>query len=342
MTPNQEPKIVKITPIEDIFSITWNLHKRCNNDCMYCGEFLHDATSPVKSLEELQSQWLQIFNKTKHINKKYKISFTGGEAVINKNFMPFVSWLQENYAQYLHRTLLTSNGNASKDYYLKIFKDLSGLTLSTHTENFDIDRFMDIAINCDIFAKQHPGKFFMVNLMEEYWALDTIKQLIDRLSEHNIRFNLAKIEYNRKGSRDYPIFIVNKKPVPRPDLLKTEDAINQTHQALQEYTNIKKIPQDQFYNVEVEHDDQSTIKTYAARLNFLGLDHFTGWRCYAGLHRINITAHGEVFDGECYNESLGNLNDGSFQLRTEPGICRRATCTGNPDDVMVHKYISKI
>ena len=99
-TNMSDAKIISLTPIEEVFSITWNLHKRCNNDCMYCGDFLHDQVSPVSSLETLQGHWQQIFEKTKHIGRLYKISFTGGEPVINKNFMPFVSWLRENYGEH--------------------------------------------------------------------------------------------------------------------------------------------------------------------------------------------------------------------------------------------------
>lgn len=335
----QESKIVKITPIEDVFAITWNLHKRCNNDCMYCGEFLHDATSPVKSLEQLQSDWIQVYEKTKHVGKKYRISFTGGEPVINKNFMPFVHWLHENYNQYFNSMRLTSNGTASKEYYLKIFKDLTSITLSTHTESsvFDVDRFVDIAVACNAFAQQYPEKSFMVNIMEEYWAVDTIKQLIDKLKHHNIRFSINRINYHRSGSRKYPVFIVNKQSVARPDLGHSDQVVEQAHKQIQDYIDLKSIPQDEFYNVEVEYDDGSTIKTYATRLNFLELNKFKGWTCYAGYYRINIASTGEVFDGECYNQSLGNLVDRSFQLRTGPGLCRLDRCTGNPDDIMINK-----
>ena len=336
--------IVKITPIENVFSITWNLHKRCNNDCMYCGEFLHDATSPVKSLEQLQSDWLQVFDKTKHLNMKYKISFTGGEPVINKNFMPFVHWLQKNYSTYLNSVRLTSNGTASKDYYLKIFQDLTSITLSTQTESFmfDVDRMVDIAVACDGFAKQHPEKFFMVNIMEEYWALDTIKKLIDKLKQNNIRFSLNRINYHRAGNRSYPIFTQkNKQTVHRNDLLYSAEIVEKVHQEIQEYVNLKSIPQDEFYNVEIGYEDGSTAKTYATRLNFLNLNRFKDWHCYAGVHRINIASTGEVFVGECYNESLGSLADNSFQLRTTPGICVQDKCTGNPDDIMIPKQKNK-
>lgn len=334
------PDIIKITPIEDVFSITWNLHKRCNNNCMYCGEFLHDNVSPVKSLETLQQYWIQVFEKTKHIGKPYKISFTGGEPTINKNFLPFVEWLKLHYSQYLNSVRLTSNGTASANYYVKLFEHLSSLTLSTHTESFNFEKFTQSALTCHQYAQSNPDKFFMVNIMEEYWAVDIIKQLIDFFRQHNIKFSLNKINYHRKGSRTFPIFIKDRVPTPRPDLEYDSNYTQTVHKQLQEYAGLTDIPEDEFYNITVDYSDGSSIKTYATRLNFLGLNKFQGWKCHAGLYRINIGSSGTVYDGECYNEILGSLEDNTFQLRNTPGICLQKNCTGNPDDIMIPKSLT--
>lgn len=304
---------------------------------MYCGEFLHDNVSPVKSLEELQQYWTQVFEKTKHLDKRYKISFTGGEVTINKNFKPFVHWLKENFAEQLDSVRLTSNGSASKNYYLGVLEDLSSLTLSTHSESMDVDAFIDKAIACNDFVKQNPSKFFMVNIMEEYWAVDTIKRLVDAFNANGIRFSINKIDYSRKGARNFPIFVANRVRTPRHDLEFSQDKIDQAHKTIQDYVNIHTIPRDEFYNITVEYDNGETDQTYATRLNFLKLNCFTGWNCYAGAYRINIASNGQVYSGECYNDDLGSLVDGSFQIRSEPTICKLATCTGNPDDIMMHK-----
>lgn len=332
-------KIVKITPIENVFSITWNMHKRCNNDCMYCGDQLHDNHSPVMPLADLQQHWIQIFEKTKHLNLPYKISITGGEAVINKDFKPFVTWLSENYQSQIKTIGVTSNGTSSKNYYLELFKKLTFLTLSTHTETMDVARFIDIAIACNAYTQATPGKFFMVNIMEEYWAVDTIKQLIDMCEEHKIRYSINRIDYYRPGAKQYPVFVINKQNVPRPDLQKSNAVIEQAHQEIQNYAKLHSVPQDYYYNVELEYDDHTTVKTYATRLKFLGFDKFNGWQCSAGSKRISIASDTSVYSGECNNSFLGKLQDNSFQLLSGPSQCLRAVCTGNPDDLMIDKHI---
>lgn len=333
-------KIVKITPVENVFSITWNMHKRCNNDCMYCGEQLHDNYSPVTPLAELQQQWIQIFEKTKHLDLPYKISITGGEAVINKDFKPFVTWLFDNYQSQIKTIGVTSNGTSSKSYYLELFKKLTFLTLSTHTESINLERFIETAIACNAYASETQGKFFMVNIMEEYWAVDTIKKLIDMCKEHQIRYSINRIDYYRTGAKQYPVFVINKQNVPRPDLLKSKEVIDRAHKEIQDYVKLHSVPHDHYYNVELTYDDQSTIKTYATRLKFLGFDKFQDWQCSAGSKRISITPDTSVYSGECNNRLLGKLSDNSFQLLSGPDRCLRAVCTGNPDDLMIDKAIS--
>ena len=61
-------EIVKVEPvISGIFYITWTIQLRCNYDCMYCGPMRHSVDEEMPSLEQLKSQWIQIFAKTKHL-----------------------------------------------------------------------------------------------------------------------------------------------------------------------------------------------------------------------------------------------------------------------------------
>ena len=332
-----DPKIVNITPTDNVFSITWNMHKRCNNDCMYCGSALHDNFSPVRPLAELQQHWLQIFDKTQHHGLKYKISITGGEAVINKDFRPFVDWLTDHYKDHIHAIGATSNGTSSKHYYLGLLEKLTFLTLSTHTESMVVDRFVETAIACNAYTQVTPGKFFMINIMEEYWAVETVKHLIDVCKQHGIRYSINRIDYNRVGSKQYPVFVIGKQLIPRPDLPKTASAIESAHAEIQAYANLHRVPEDHYYNVKIDYDDQTSVKTYATRLKFLGLDNFQGWKCSAGFKRISIQPDTSVYSGECNNRFLGKLSDNSFQLLQAPDLCQQVRCTGNPDDLMINK-----
>jgi hypothetical protein len=44
---------------------------------------------------------------------QYKIAFTGGEVTANKDFLPFLEWLRDNYNKYLSQLLITTNGSAT-------------------------------------------------------------------------------------------------------------------------------------------------------------------------------------------------------------------------------------
>lgn len=197
-------KIVKIEPAINYFSISWKIHNRCNFDCMYCPAKWHDNYSTMKTLDQLQNTWLKVFAKSSKLNLPYKIYFSGGEVTINKNFKPFIAWLRKNYKNRLYGVGVTSNGSASDKYYLSLFKQLDWLSFSTHTEHMNMYKFFDTAKKLSDFARKE-NKSFHVNIMNEYWAEDKIKEFKENCTKNQINYSINEINYNHK-TRDYPIF----------------------------------------------------------------------------------------------------------------------------------------
>lgn len=331
-----DKKIIRIEPVEKVFSITWIMNLRCNNDCMYCG-VRHDNHSELPSLERLQTHWTKVFEKSKHLNLRYKIALSGGEVTINKNFLPFMQWLNENYKQHLHHVGITTNGRASKKYYLKLFEQLNFISFSTHTESLDIETFFDTALALHKYASLVKNKFFMINIMEEYWAEEKIKQIIDFCHENKIFYSVGRIDYQREGSRKYPIFRLKNTTQERQDLEYSDEANEKTHRSIQEYINTFQLPVEHYNNIIVHYEDGTNIRTYATRLKFLGLDKFHNWNCNAGIARISINPNGDVYSAECNNDFIGNLDNNTFELYTQARPCKFATCTNNPDNLMVDK-----
>jgi organic radical activating enzyme len=68
---------------------------------MYCPTSRHNNTDQLPSLEQLQLYWEQIFSKSKHLSKKYKLSISGGEPTINKNLLPFLDWFDKKYKNFI-------------------------------------------------------------------------------------------------------------------------------------------------------------------------------------------------------------------------------------------------
>ena len=195
-------KIISIKPTEDYFSLNWQIDIRCNYDCMYCSPKWHDNSSRVKSMEELQNVWLNVFDKTKNLNLPYKISFTGGELTANKNFLPFVTWLKNNYSKYLFKVLVTTNGSASTGYYQKMFEAVDNISFSLHSEHIDEQKFFNKLIQ--LRKKLLPNNFIHVDIMNEFWNQARIPYYIQLLESNTISCSVNEIDYNYQ-TRAIPI-----------------------------------------------------------------------------------------------------------------------------------------
>ena len=189
-------KIIKIEPLPKYYSITWMLGSFCNYSCSYCPDELHDSTSRPHDLETLKTAWQNIHQKTQHLGLKYKISFTGGEVTANKNFLPFLEWLRSNYADVV-MALLTTNGSASANYYIKLARVVESISFSTHSEFMDEEEFFDKTVKINS-VMIHPHKSFHVNIMNESWNADGITRYKSLLDKHNISYTVNEIFYAKQ------------------------------------------------------------------------------------------------------------------------------------------------
>lgn len=89
------------------------------------------------------------------------------------------------------------------------------------------------------------------------------------------------------------------------------------------------------YNCLVIQDDGTESRVYANWLHNSGLDHWHGWICQAGADRLYIDENLDVWGGECKNDLLGSALE-EFAL-LDHTRCRRNTCTGCTDDLIVAK-----
>jgi molybdenum cofactor biosynthesis enzyme MoaA len=178
---------------------------------MYCGENRHSYNQgKVLSLVELENYWLQIYEKTKHANKKYKLVLSGGEPTVNKDLLPFVKWLRDTFGHTISQLGICTNGSASKSYYLKLFEYFDWIAFSTHTEHLNEEKFFDSAVACNLYAQNQSHKSFMIKIMPEPWANNSIQRFIKFCKENNINYDLADhIDMSRK-TREYPVFKMKK------------------------------------------------------------------------------------------------------------------------------------
>lgn len=191
--------IIAIRPVEKVFSITWMLGRRCNYDCMYCPEELHDKISRHHDLNKLKEAWKNMHQQTGAKKLPYKISFTGGEVTANKNFLPFVSWLKENYN--VSSILITTNGSAGLKYYEKLTNYVDAISFSTHAEFMNEKVFFQkvVALNKIMIR---PKKSFHVNIMDEYWAKERIKLYEKFCIKNKVSFSINEIDYDKKNRQE--------------------------------------------------------------------------------------------------------------------------------------------
>ena len=195
-------KIVQVEPTESFVSLTWMIGSRCNYDCMYCPEELHDSVSKHPDIEKLKTSWDNFYQKTQHLNLPYKLSFTGGEVTANKSFLPLIEYLTSDSFN-VKNIFITTNGSASENYYRKLSKLVTGITFSTHSEFFnEAEFFIKVCAINDIMLR--PEKSVHVNIMDEHWNQDRIVLYQAWLDKHNISNSINKIDYG-KGIRIMPV-----------------------------------------------------------------------------------------------------------------------------------------
>ncbi len=195
-------KIISIQPVPEYFSITWMLGSRCNYDCMYCPTELHDNTSTPHDLEIMQTTWRNIYQQASTRGLGFKISFTGGEVTANKNFLPLIQWMRDDYKDIKH-IAVTTNGSASKNYYLRLADKVESISFSTHSEHMDEQEFFNKSLALDK-AMIRPEKSFHVNIMDEHWNQHRIPMYQKWLTDHDISHSINAINLDKK-IRDYPI-----------------------------------------------------------------------------------------------------------------------------------------
>lgn len=90
------------------------------------------------------------------------------------------------------------------------------------------------------------------------------------------------------------------------------------------------------YNCKVTLSNNEEYLVYGNWIHNEGLDNWESWDCNAGLDRLLIEADMSVYSGECKNDYLGNLN-GEWSPLDKPTKCKRKTCIGCVDDLIVTK-----
>lgn len=169
---------------------------------MYCPPTFHNNVDKSYSKEKLIEAWESIYEQTSLKKLKYKISFTGGEISVNKDFLPFVEWLSSNYKNDIFKILVTTNGSASYRYYFGLFKFVDNISFSIHSEHIDEKKFFNTIIK--LKNSITADKFLHVNIMNEFWNKDRIIKYVKICNQNKISYSINEIDYSVQ-TRTFPI-----------------------------------------------------------------------------------------------------------------------------------------
>jgi MoaA/NifB/PqqE/SkfB family radical SAM enzyme len=352
------------------FSVDWYIGKRCNFDCSYCVDYLHDNYSPHVPLENMKKLVDLIY--ADH-GKNVFWSLTGGEPTVNPHFMELCKYIKvEKGARHVS---ITTNGSRTAEYFKELYQYLDGITLSFHFEHMSnrIDEYIDKCIQIENWRREWNSAQEKNGTNFPNWDNGYInKTLILRFMVYPGQFeNIEKME---KAFRDHGITNIEHRyirppvgnsnelmPTKKLTFEKNNDELDKKYLVSNSDTDkIKAIEtrENKFYKEEEKERIKdlytTTVKSDQKKLRFWFKDpngeliqedfhynelnltkknNFQGWVCYAGVKHLKVTPTGDIYIGSCHvGGKRGNIYDkDSIDLPKDPIICPKWRCTDNLD-----------
>jgi len=278
-------------PHQDSIKVEWNIGKRCNLDCGYCPDFIHDNFSPHTNVKVM----LDTIDALAELDKPIRLSFTGGEPCVHPSIIEII----DHAAQKLGWINITTNGTLPHKLYARL--PVSHYVFSLHFDNDSWERSTNNVLYFSQLNEAERGIPFQVNLMAHHEHMDKVKRAAILFDGHNIPYVVRRIRWTEK--HDW------------------FDDMRYEAKDLQWILDQKATAKE---NCVV--DDEELI--HANDIIKHNRNQFEGWKCNAGIESLMINWDGEVHRATCrVGGSLGNIYNGSFEIPEEPIICTRKFCT---------------
>ena len=299
------------------FHLLWYPSKRCNYNCSYCSDFLHDNTSKILTEEKFK---IAVNNLLKVNFNRVRLTISGGEPLLHPNLVSFCRQVLEK--SFFKLTIgVTSNASLPESKYIELSEFLSSMTFSAHLEYLVIDDFLKkiLKIKTAIDSKIN----LRVNLMFVPGKLEMVKKLHRQLMENDIEVIVRRVRArNEYESLEYSDFELDY-------LLSTYDQKNESG----------LLDTETVFDGKVKADRISGNEITARNLN-----NFQGWECKAGADYFTVWNDGTVYPCEPnmkLKPRLGSFYDPDFQWPSEKSsICpvSKCVCLG---DIQIPKWKNK-
>lgn len=316
---------------DNVLRVEWSLSKKCNFNCSYCTEYVHNNTDGFPSLETMQNTIKRIASKT---NKDIHIALTGGEPVLCKHLIDFCKFAK-SLPQVKH-IAITTNGSRSAAYYRKLVEYVDHVTFSYHFEYGKKERVPETIKD---LSETHLHKI-AVHMMMLPTCLNEAKDLIEELRLKDINVAVRRIRPAfHKGDLQKGVERWTK---PFEDTVSTYVFVEYN-----DNTGEGKVDwaQDKGYysNAEEEflaqtpvsfkHDSivyyhNDNIESVLKNKNEVLMDKenfFEGWLCWSGVTSLKILDNGDVYNASCRVQKFGSIYT-DFTLGTKPLECGKQAC----------------
>jgi organic radical activating enzyme len=334
-----------------VIEVNWNLGKRCNYDCSYCGPAIHDWTSPHLSLDVIQDAVTQINDWVETQNKKFFMSLTGGEPYIHPDILEILQIIK-NSSAYGEQLPVITNGSVPLTLYEKSLEFVTHLTISLHLERSDAETQLTLDKIIELH-KKYPHRWINVQVMCLPGKFDFVENHVVPLLESNqVKFVLRRI-------RPWLNEVVDEwKNVSKREILKTKYSIEylteikdaekrrldqrlqQVYESEDYYTNAElawfqqRVPKTTWQNIGVWNTDMQYFETNSDLMVSNNRNRFKDWTCFIGIDSLFIDFDGLIYRGVCHNDGpIGKLG-GKINFLNQPTICKKQWCTSNVDQTV--------
>lgn len=311
----------------NIVKIEWHMGFRCNFTCSYCSE-----TNPDDGFVDVEKFKKSVERISKHFSdKKLVILLTGGEPSIHPKIKEIVDVGKIDNIQ----LEMVTNGSCRPDIYTEILSDIFAFTFSVHFEqNYQktvktIDAVYDQILQ---YRKQGIEKYIQVNVMFTPGYLEEVTELVNHLEKCKIKYIVRRIRpwFDKDG---FPVF-PDKLKGERRGLHKSDKngfATDFGYYSSEEMKFIKKhsfIAKENTQEIwQLEDSDVEVKNVNANDVLARKLNYFKGWKCWAGLERLQVMPNGDLYRSSCrVGGCLGNVYE-EFSLPQDPVNCTRERCT---------------
>ena len=290
--------------------IEWNMGRRCNFDCSYCGADLHDNTSKHMPFEKFDDAVRTM--REFYAGKQIRMSLTGGEPFVHPRILDILA-LFPKYG--VEEVSTITNGSLPLAKYQRALELIDNLIFSWHFEYLRVDHMKHVLTNLD-------RKQVKVHLMYLPGKLEEIRGVVNWLQDNGVKYNVRRI---------------------RP-MTNKQGEFNPPHASGMAFEGVQWGGAEGYYNDEELEYLNGFNKAGTADLNCelftkdeQWLDNvntltknkwntFKRWKCMAGIETLMIDNDGSVYRATCKQGGvLGNIETG-FELKQDPVICAKQWC----------------